>query len=69
MSYYSQSAKEKSILDDFSDSEIKVLSTVKEHFKKVTATEISNYSHEEKGYEDTSDREPISYEYSKFLKI
>jgi transcriptional regulator with XRE-family HTH domain len=62
-------SREKSILSDFSDSEIKVLSTIKEFFKNYSATDISKYSHEEKAYLETDEQDVISYEYAKFLKI
>jgi len=60
---------EKSLLSDFTDSEIKVLSTIKEFFYNFTAKDISNYSHEEKAYQDTAEQASISYEYAKFLKM
>lgn len=62
-------SKEKSILSDFSDSEIKVLSIIKEFFKEFSATDISKYSHDEKAYLETDEQDPISYDYAEFLKI
>jgi hypothetical protein len=62
-------SKAKSVLTDFSDSEIKILSTIKEHFKSFTAKSIRDYSHEEKAYKETSDQESISYEYAEYLRI
>lgn len=60
---------EKSLLSDFTDSEIKVLSSIKEYFKDFSAKGISDYSHGEKAYQDTAEQASISYEYAKFLKM
>ena len=62
-------SKTKSILSDFSDSEIKILSTIKEHFKDFSAKRIRDYSHEEKAYQETSNQDLISYEYAEHLRI
>ena len=62
-------SKAKSILSDFSDSEIKILSTIKEHFKNFPARSIRDYSHEERAYQETSDQDLISYEYAEYLSI
>jgi putative zinc finger/helix-turn-helix YgiT family protein len=53
----------------FSDSEIKVLATAKEHFKKFTAKKIMDLSHEEKGYGETPTGKLISYGYAEELKF
>jgi putative zinc finger/helix-turn-helix YgiT family protein len=53
----------------FSDSEIKTLAAVKEHFKDYTATKIKDFSHKEQGYRKTSEGERISYEYADSLQI
>jgi putative zinc finger/helix-turn-helix YgiT family protein len=53
----------------FSDSELKTLATIKEHFKDYTATKIKGYSHEEQGYKETSEGQRISYEYADALQI
>ena len=53
----------------FSDSELKILATVKEHFKGFSAKAISDFSHEEKGYQETTTGQSISYEYAKALRI
>lgn len=37
----------------FSDSEVKILATVKEFFQDFNAKAISEFSHEERGYCDT----------------
>ena len=53
----------------FSDSEIKTLAAIKEHFKDYTATKIKDFSHEERGYKETSEGQHISYEYADALRI
>jgi hypothetical protein len=53
----------------FSDSEIKTLAAIKEHFRDYTATRIKDFSHEEQGYKKTSEGQRISYEYADALQI
>jgi len=53
----------------FSDSELKVLLTVKEHFKDFTAKKITEFSHDEKGYRETLTGKLISYKYADKLKL
>jgi putative zinc finger/helix-turn-helix YgiT family protein len=53
----------------FSDSEIKTLAAIKEHFQDYTATKIKDFSHEEPGYKETSEGQRISYEYADALLI
>lgn len=53
----------------FSDSELKILSSVKEYFKDFTATKITEFSHEEEGYKETGTGEMISYKYAERLKV
>lgn len=53
----------------FSDSEIKTLAAIKEHFKDHTATKIKDSSHEEQGYKETFEGQCISYEYADALQI
>lgn len=53
----------------FSETELKTLADVKIHFKGFTAKKISDFSHNEKGYRETSNGELISYKYAKDLKI
>lgn len=62
-------AKQEPNLNVFSDTELHILSLVKEFFKDFNATEMSNYSHEEKGYKDTKTSELISYVYGEYLKL
>ncbi|GAG12253.1 unnamed protein product, partial [marine sediment metagenome] len=56
-------------LNLFSESELRILTTVKEHFKNDNATEISSFSHGEKGYQDTPQGKIISYKYASQLKL
>jgi putative zinc finger/helix-turn-helix YgiT family protein len=53
----------------FSDSELKILATVKEYFKDFTAKKITDFSHDEKGYMETPLGRIISYEYANELKL
>jgi putative zinc finger/helix-turn-helix YgiT family protein len=62
-------AKQEPNLNVFSDTELHILSLVKEFFKEFTATGMSKYSHEEKGYKDTETGELISYAYAESLKL
>ncbi len=48
----------------FCESELKILASVKEHFKGCGARDISDYSHKELGYQETTEGEYISYEYA-----
>ena len=57
------------LLSVFSDTELKSLIWVKERFKGLTARALSDFSHDEKAYQETSTGEVISYEYATFLKI
>jgi putative zinc finger/helix-turn-helix YgiT family protein len=60
---------EEPLLTVFSDKELITLATVKEHFKDFGAKAISEFSHLEKGYIETSNGQPISYEYASSLQI
>lgn len=62
-------AKQEPNLNVFSDTELHILSLVKEFFKDFDATKMSNYSHGEKGYKDTKTGELISYAYAEYLKL
>lgn len=53
----------------FSDSEIKVMSEVKDAFKSYSATEIKDFSHDEDAYKNTVVGEIIEYNYGASLKI
>jgi len=53
----------------FSDTELKIIVDVKLFFKTYNANKIRNFSHNEKGYRETSNGDPISYRYAKDLQI
>jgi len=53
----------------FSDSEIKVMSEIKEIFKTYSATDIKDFSHKEDAYMNTIDGEVIKYNYAATLSI
>jgi putative zinc finger/helix-turn-helix YgiT family protein len=55
-------------LNAFSDSEIKILATVKERFDKFTSKQIKEYSHKEEGYKKTAPGRFISYKYADMLR-
>jgi len=63
-----RSAKEPD-LSLFSDSELKILATVKEYFKEFNAKRITDFSHDEKGYKETPQGQIISYEYADELEL
>ena len=48
----------------FSDSEIKILATVREKFRGFTSRRIMEYSHDEAGYKETVPGQFISYRYA-----
>ena len=53
----------------FQNSEVIVLANVKEFFKNYSAKRITDFSHQEKGYQETKNGQLISYQYSEELKI
>lgn len=53
----------------FLDSEIKVLAEVKDYFKDFNSSRIRNFSHKERGYNETQLGEAISYQYAKDLQM
>ncbi|MEW6376627.1 MAG: type II TA system antitoxin MqsA family protein [Thermodesulfobacteriota bacterium] len=53
----------------FSDSELKILATVKEHFKDFNVKKITDFSHDEEAYKKTAPGDIISYEYANELKL
>lgn len=55
-------------LNIFSPSELRIMAAVMEYFKGYTATQIQEMAHEEKGYQQTSDGDIISYTYANRLK-
>ena len=62
-------AKEEPDLNVFTESELRILALVKEHFKKFNAKEISELSHKEQGYAKTKNGRPISYRYAEDLRL
>lgn len=55
-------------IESLTDAEKDVLNRVYEKFKNYGSKEISDYSHQEKGYKETENFELISYKYAKDLK-
>ncbi len=53
----------------FSDSELRILATVKEYFQDFSAKRITDFSHDEKAYKETATGDIISHEYAIELKI
>lgn len=51
------------------DGEYEVLERVYNKFKNFGSAEISNYSHQEKGYRETVQGQTISYEYAKDIEL
>lgn len=62
-------SKKEPDLSMFADSEIKVLSIVKDYFKDHTSTEIKDLSHREPAYRDTDKGQKISYRFAESLQI
>ena len=62
-------SEKKPDLSVFSDTELKILASIKEYFKGWTAKRISEFSHNEKAYVETPNAHLISYEYSEDLRI
>ena len=66
---YNYISNEEPDLSVFSDSELKILVEVKEYFKPFSSTQIKDFSHKEKAYQETSNGDVISYLYARDLKI
>lgn len=62
-------SQEQPDLSEFSASEIKILAFVEEFFENYSAKQMSNFSHQERGYRETKDGDIISYEYADDLQI
>jgi putative zinc finger/helix-turn-helix YgiT family protein len=56
-------------LSIFEPSELKNLAEVKEYFKEFSATQIRDFSHEERGYSETENHRPISFLFAEDLRI
>ncbi len=54
-------------LNVFTPSELRVMASVMEDFKEYNATQIRDFSHGEKGYQQTNNGEIISYSYANEL--
>lgn len=62
-------SEKKPDLSIFSETELKILASIKEHFKGWTAKNISEFSDNERGYIETPNVRLISYRYAKDLQI
>jgi len=56
-------------LSVFSPSELRVLAAVKEFFQNYSAKRLSDFSHNEKGYQETENAHLISYNYAGQLQL
>jgi sulfur relay (sulfurtransferase) DsrC/TusE family protein len=64
--FYSKAEPDLSV---FSDNELEVLLFVKKFFQNFNATQIREFSHKERGYNETKVGDIISFEYSNDLQI
>lgn len=62
-------AKHDADLSFFTNEEIETLAYIKNHFKDFTATNIREFSHNEKAYKETSDGQLIKYDYANDLLV
>jgi len=60
---------EKLDLNLFTPQEVEILGVVNNFFKGFTSADIKDFSHKEKGYQETPHSQIISYEYAKHLQI
>ena len=56
-------------LEIFQPEEIETLAKVKGYFENYSATKISERAHQEKGYQETEDYQPISYQYAADIEL
>lgn len=56
-------------LSVFAEDELKVIDFIIKAFENKNCTEISNKSHEERGWKEKSNREVIPYDYAEYLSI
>jgi len=56
-------------LSIFSSSELRVLAAVKEFFQNYSAKRLSDFSHNEKGYQETENAHLIPYSYAEQLQL
>lgn len=62
-------SEKKPDLSLFSETELKIIAEVKIYFRDFNANSIRNFSHNEKGYRETSNGDIISYKYARDLQI
>jgi putative zinc finger/helix-turn-helix YgiT family protein len=60
-------ATRKPDLTVFAASELRIMASVQEDFAKYSASEITDFSHKEVGYQETRDGDTISYNYARKL--
>ena len=60
-------AVKKPDLSLFAASELRIMASVQEDFEKYNASEITDFSHKEVGYQETEDGGTISYDYARKL--
>ena len=56
-------------LSVFSDSELSVMTYIKNYFKDFSCGRIVDFSHSEKGYQETTEFDEISYEFANELQL
>lgn len=54
---------------DLTSTNIEVMTAIHDYFAKMSSKDISKCSHEEEGYTNTTEGQPISYSYADTLKI
>lgn len=62
-------AKQEPDLSVFSDSELSVITFIKDYFKDFSCRRIVDFSHAEKGYRETTELGEISYEFANELQL
>ena len=62
-------ALDKDPISDLSDDETLILNKVYDRFKDFGSKQIADYSHQEKGYQETKEYQVIPYSYAKNLSI
>ena len=62
-------ALDKDPISDLSDDETLILNKVYDRFKDFGSKQIADYSHQEKGYQETKEYQVIPYSYAKDLSI
>lgn len=62
-------AKKKATNKHLTKEQLRIINDIKDFFKNYNAEEISEYSHQEKGYKETKPREKISYKYASDIDL